>query len=233
MIRDIGVTRFLRDHLPEWLVPAADAVTLLGDLALIVGGLALFVLVEARRSRRGSSERLVPDRTAFLVGVVLGGLALTLILKSILGAPRPPADVQALDRSGYGFPSGHTMAATLLWGALAIWGPWGTQRRRLFGAALIVGLVAVSRLVLGVHYLPDVVASIAIAVGFLWLAGIVFDGDPRRALGSAAVLGLLALVVTGGNVDGAVAFGGCFGAAAGWWLSRTGSSRPALPLAGG
>lgn len=224
MIRDLGVTRLVRDRLPEWLVPVADAVTLLGDLLLIVGGLAVFAVADARRSGRRPDER-VPDRTAFIVGVVLGGLAFALILKTILGAPRPPADLQAIDRTGYGFPSGHTMAATLLWGALAIWGRWGTLRRRLLGAALLVGLVAVSRLVLGVHYLPDVVASIALAVGFLWLAGIAFDGDPRRALGSAAVLGLAALLVTGADGDGLLAFVGCLGAAAGWWLSGAESAR--------
>lgn len=227
MYRDLGVTRLVRTQLPDWVVPVADGVTLLGDLLLIVGGLVAYVLLDATRSRGGPGDELVSDPTAFVVGVALGGLALTLVLKAVLGAPRPPAELRALDRSGYGFPSGHTMAATLLWGALAIWGPWGTQRRRLLGAALIVGLVAVSRLVLGVHYLPDVVASIAIGVGFLWFAGVAFDDDPRRALGSAAVLGVVALLVTGPTVDGLLAFGGCLGAATGWWISRSGSVRAA------
>ncbi|ELZ08522.1 PA-phosphatase-like phosphoesterase [Halovivax asiaticus JCM 14624] len=224
-LRDVGVTRLLRESAPEWLVPLADAVTLLGDLAVIVGGLAVAVLVDIRRGRRDSRERLVSDRTAFLVGVVLGGLAFTLILKTVVAADRPPTELQAIGRHGHGFPSGHTMAAALLWGALAIWGRTGSRRMRLLVASTIVGLVAVSRLVLGVHYLADVVASVAIAVGFLVVAGVTLAGEPRRALGTAAVLGVAALIVTGGNVDGVVAFGGCLGAAAGWWLSRIGTDR--------
>lgn len=226
MIRDLGVTRFVRDHLPEWVVPVADAVTLLGDLLLIVGGLALMILLDVRRSRRRSGRPLVTDRTAFIVGVVLGGLALTLILKTVVGAARPPAELQAFGRSGYGFPSGHTMAATVLWGALAIWGLWGTRRVRLLGASAIVGLVAFSRLALGVHYLVDVFVSIALGVVFLVFAGTVFEGDPRLALATAAVLGIVALVATGANTDGLLAFAGCVGGATVWWLLE----RPTGPV---
>ena len=229
-LRDVGVTRLLRESAPEWLVPLADAVTLLGDLAIIVGGLAVAVLVDIRRGRRDSRERLVSDRTAFLVGVVLGGLAFTLIVKTVVAADRPPTELQAIGRHGHGFPSGHTMAAALLWGALAIWGRTGSRRVRLLVASTIVGLVAVSRLVLGVHYLADVVVSVALAVGFLVVAGLTLDGDPRRALGTAAIFGVIALLVTGASTDGLAAFLGCVGGATGWVAAeRVGPVSPSRP----
>ena len=218
MDRDLGVTEAIRDFLPEWTVPVFEATALLGDLAVIVGVLGVVAALEVVRSvRRGSSEPL-SERTAFVLGVVLGGLALTLVLKTAFGFARPPEELQAVAREGDGFPSGHTMAATILWGALAMWSRWGRRRWRVVGAAGIVGLVALSRLALGVHYLVDVLASIAFGVGFLALAATVLARDPRRAFAVAAALGALALAVTGASSDGLLAFAGCAGGAIGWWF---------------
>jgi undecaprenyl-diphosphatase len=70
------------------------------------------------------------------------------------------------------FPSGHTFAAIVLWGALAVvatrsaWRPWF---RRLF-VGLMVGmplLIGISRLYRGMHHLTDVLASLVL--GTVWL----------------------------------------------------------------
>lgn len=179
------------------------------------------------RSRAGSTperESLVARRTAFVVGVVIGGLALTLILKTVLGLPRPPADLQAIGREGYGFPSGHTMAATILWGALAWWFDRPGPRTSATLAAVLVGAVAFSRLALGVHYLVDVVAAVAAGIGYLWIVRLTLDGEPSRAMALAAALGTIALAVSGATTDGQLAFVGSLGAATGWWLT----TRPSI-----
>jgi undecaprenyl-diphosphatase len=72
-----------------------------------------------------------------------------------------------------GFPSGHTMMATIIYGFIAVFvilriASW---RRRFFIATVTVVLVlaiALSRMYLGAHYLSDVLA--AMAVGTAWLA---------------------------------------------------------------
>ncbi|THE63740.1 phosphatase PAP2 family protein [Salinadaptatus halalkaliphilus] len=224
MNRDVGVTELIRPSLPEWSVPLFELVAILGDGFLVVGVLVLIVGHDAYRSLEDGTEQLLTDRTAFVVAVVFGGLALTLVLKTAFGASRPPASLQAVSRTGDGFPSGHTMAATVLWTTLALWGTHSTRQRRLATASIAVALVAVSRLALGVHFLVDVVASVLFGVAFLLLAALLTRRDPGRAFLGAAVLGTTALLVTGGTTDGWLAFLGCGGSALGWWAI----SRPAV-----
>ena len=72
----------------------------------------------------------------------------------------------------YSFPSGHAMAATVLYGLLAVYAVRHLRQRRsrLLAASVagvLIVLVSFSRLYLGVHYLSDVVGGIA--VGVVWL----------------------------------------------------------------
>ncbi|SDK66238.1 phosphatase PAP2 family protein [Natronorubrum texcoconense] len=225
--RSVGVTEYIRDVLPEWSVQLFELAALLGDELVVVGVLLVFVTADVYRSVRRGSDRLVSDRVAFVSAVVLGGLALTLVVKTTLGFPRPPESLQAVPREGDGFPSGHTMAATVLWGALALWGARFTGRQRFGLAAVLVGLVGFSRLALGVHYLVDVLASVGLGIGYLVLAAAVTGREPRLAFAGAAVLGGVAVLSTGGDADGWLAFVGCVGGAVGWWLTTLPSVRAA------
>lgn len=92
---------------------------------------------------------------------VPGGMIVNVILKNMFHRPRSGPEPWSQNFPGYGFPSGHTMAATLLYGALAVWAidAFDTRREQIgaaFGAGALVGLVGVSRLELGAHYLTDV-----------------------------------------------------------------------------
>lgn len=224
MRRGLGVTEQVRAVVPEWSVPLFELAAMFGDELLVIGVLLLYAGTNAYGSFRRGDETLLSDRTAFVLAVVLGGLALTLLLKTAFGFSRPPAELQAVPRESEGFPSGHTMAATVLWMALALWTTRSTVRRRLAGASVLIAVVAFSRLALGVHYLVDVLASVVFGVGYLVLAAILTDRDPAKAFSGAALLGTVALVVTGGSTDGVLAFVGCVGGAAGWWIL----SRPAV-----
>lgn len=218
MNRDVGVTELIRAALPEWTVPVFEVAASLGDAFVAAGVLLAFVGADAYRCVRRGSARPVSDRAAFVLAVVLGGLALTLVLKAAFGLSRPPASLQAVPREGEGFPSGHTMAATILWTALALWGGRSATRRRLAVAAVAVGVVGLSRLALGVHYLVDVLASVGFGLAYLFLAAALTGRDPARAFAGAALLGALAVATTAGSADGWLAFVGCVGGAAGWWV---------------
>jgi undecaprenyl-diphosphatase len=78
-----------------------------------------------------------------------------------------------LTLSTYSFPSGHTAAATVFYGLLACYllrrvQAWPARAAIVAACCLMVGLVALSRMYLGVHYLSDVLA--ATLEGAAWLA---------------------------------------------------------------
>ena len=97
---------------------------------------------------------------------------LTQWLKEWWQRPRPAAvsaNIQAVvDEPGYGIPSGHTLVTTVLWGAIA----WHIRRWWVTALVIIyVSLVALSRMVLGVHFPQDIIAGMFF--GLLVLAGYV------------------------------------------------------------
>ncbi len=108
-----------------------------------------------------------------LVLVVAGGMLFNVLLKNLFGRARPGWADPLMALTDPGFPSGHTMMATIIYGFMAIYlmlsiaSGWG----RFFIATLtilLVFMVALSRMYLGAHYLSDVLA--AMAAGIAWLA---------------------------------------------------------------
>ncbi len=109
---------------------------------------------------------------ALLVSVP-GGMLLNVILKHIFQRARPSLENPLLTLATYSFPSGHTVAATLFYGLVASYlvclaSRWKSRFLIVLGACVMVGLVGLSRMYLGVHYLSDVLAAVAEGCG--WLA---------------------------------------------------------------
>jgi membrane-associated phospholipid phosphatase len=108
-----------------------------------------------------------------VLAAVPGGMLLNLALKHVFRRARPSLEDPLLTLSTYSFPSGHTAAATVFYGLLACYllrrvQAWPTRAAIVAACCLMVGLVALSRMYLGVHYLSDVLA--AAAEGAAWLA---------------------------------------------------------------
>ena len=136
-------------------------------------------------------------------------------LKHGLRGPRPfwlDATLEVSHADGYGVPSGHTTSATVVYLYLAHW----IRQRWAWGAAvLLILLMALSRVYLGVHFLHDILAGLALGtavfVGYLlWLhyahpqyAELILGQRFWVALGVPVVLGfvyaLVMLFVGGGN----------------------------------
>ena len=222
-MRSLGVTEVVRATVPEWLEPTFRVLAVFGDLPVVVATLGVVYLLAVRAGGKTDRGLLCSDRTAAFLATALGGLALVVLLKYSFALPRPPAELQAVPRDGYGFPSGHTMAATILWVGLARW--YGRLGRNAAGvAATLVVVVASSRLVLGVHYFVDVVASIAFGVAYLLVMIRIARDDPRRAFGVAVAIGFGAVIVSGVSTDGLLALVGTVGGFVGWWTVE----RPAV-----
>jgi membrane-associated phospholipid phosphatase len=105
------------------------------------------------------------------VGVsVMTAVSLNGVLKLIFQTPRPfwiNPDIypHALETS-FGLPSGHSMNAVGLWGRLAaaVNAKW---LRMVF--IVLIGLIAASRLYLGVHYPVDVITGLLAGSLLVWL----------------------------------------------------------------
>ena len=126
-------------------------------------------------------------RLLALVLVIPGGMLQLPLLKMAFHRQRPAFEEAFLIIHGYSFPSGHTMAATLLYGLLAVFAvlafdAWRRRARAILGACIMIMLVGFSRLYLGAHYLSDVLG--AVASGLAWLVFSLTAVDTlRRARG--------------------------------------------------
>lgn len=230
MARDWGVTDRLVESRPDWSGPLWELLALPGDLVVIAIVIGLIGLWELNRGIREGTETdpLVAPQFGALVGIVFGGLALIVLLEAAIAAPRPPAEWHAIEPSPYGFPSGHVMAATILWGAIG--GVYWRNRSswiRLTAIGVVVGVVAISRLMLGVHYLPDVLAGIAIGSLFVVITVLVLSSRPWGSLGMAVGIGILAVFVAT-NTRAGLALAGAVMATAGWWVIERTSIRRAV-----
>jgi len=181
MERGFGEIEAVQHLAPEWLFPVAEAVTRLGDLSVLVGVTAVATLVIER------------DRAVALLGVVIGGGAILAGLKAMLALGRPPSELHLVETATTGFPSGHALGAAVVYGALALSLEAGRRRRRLALVAALVVAISLSRVVLGVHYLVDVVVGLGVAAGYLWVMDRLARERPGRTLAVAATLGLLAV----------------------------------------
>ena len=104
---------------------------------------------------------------------VFGGMVLNLLLKDIFERARPHFDDPIVTLTSYSFPSGHTIVATTLYGALCAFvlsriRGWFLRTVAILVAAFMIALVGFSRIYLGAHYPSDVLA--AMVEGMFWLS---------------------------------------------------------------
>jgi len=122
-----------------------------------------------------------------IVLTVPGGMLFHHLIQIIVHRHRPFRHSEFLDLGGYSFPSGHTMAATLLYGLLAVFAIllWKGRHWRMLailGALLAIALVGFSRIALGAHYLTDVLGAIVGGTSWLILCLLVVERTRRKRL---------------------------------------------------
>jgi|AntRauMinimDraft_4_1070384.scaffolds.fasta_scaffold00029_24 membrane-associated phospholipid phosphatase len=216
MTRGFGGAEFA-SRLPDVVVAVAGLVTQLGDMWFVVAGIALIYVLGTKYHSLTDSPA---QDSVYLLALAVGAYSLTAILKHSFGLPRPPGAATATPPSwipalghaayesmvtgdGFGFPSGHALKTTVVYGgaafALDVW----DRARRLAVAGVLIALVAASRVFLGVHYTVDVVAGMLVGVGFLAVTVRLTDQRPARALALSTVLGGLAFATTGTTKTGA------------------------------
>ena len=157
-------TRFLRFY------------TQLGGALVIVPLGVIVAIVETIRQR---SVGVV----AFLTLVVGGQFLVANVIKSIVDRARPAFD-QLTGFSGSSFPSGHAVAAAACLSAFAlVIGRRRSIKVRSLLAGFSVGLatgIACCRVMLGVHWLTDVLGGLALGWAWFALCSIAFGGYQLR-----------------------------------------------------
>ena len=159
-------------HATPWSTHAIQLMTDLGGTWWVIAFGVVVCVVEYVR---------VPNRWIpfFLITVVLGEVVLVNSIKDLLHRVRPTFNPIA-ETLGPSFPSGHSATAAAFYAAVAL----VLARRRsprarslLAGAAVAVAIgVAASRVLLGVHWLSDVVAGLAFGWGWFAVCAIAFGG---------------------------------------------------------
>jgi undecaprenyl-diphosphatase len=173
----------LDDEVAEWgvghatsgAVDVLEGVTRLGDTLVVAAALGLAAVYVYARDRR-------VEVFVFVAAVGIGQNLIVNLLKVIVDRDRPEV-MRLVDVHGPSFPSGHAAAAAACWAAVA----FVLARRRprlaqalLAAAAVVIAVaVAASRALLGVHWLTDIVAGVAIGWGWFALVVLAFRTRER------------------------------------------------------
>lgn len=120
-------------------------------------------------------RRLHRDKVTFLIAMI-GTCILIVVLKLYFHRSRPDVPWVLVEEDSFSFPSGHSIAAVVLYGSLLLLGLQHLRRlwQRLVISGLSIGMIVgigVSRIYLGIHYPSDVAAGYL--VGCTWLATVV------------------------------------------------------------
>jgi membrane-associated phospholipid phosphatase len=230
MSHGIGVTAALRD-LPDAVVVLFALVTQLGDVWFYLVTLAVAYCFAGTLPRVG--DRVTRERIGFVIAVALGVIALTTGLKELFAHPRPPGAETARELAwlpellvpvwesvatgdGFALPSGHATGSAAVYGAAALGLRIGRRRVRYAVAAGIVALVAFSRVVIGVHYLGDVVVGLVVGGAYLALVWrLAASKRVKRAFSLALVVALVGFA-THFDFETAAALGGALGGRLTW-----------------
>ncbi|HEV7526038.1 MAG TPA: phosphatase PAP2 family protein [Acidimicrobiia bacterium] len=155
-----GSTRFLKD------------VSFLGGTEAMILFTVIAAVVEYLRTRKWAV-------VSFLSVVIIGEVILQNVTKVIVNRDRP--NIHRLTGfSSSSFPSGHAMTAAAVFAAIALLVGRGRSPRTkavLAGAAAGIAVaVATTRVFLGVHWLTDVIAGLAMGWAWFAICSIAFGG---------------------------------------------------------
>ena len=188
---DLGVDKFFAAHRSRVWNDVTYVGTNIAQTETVIG--ITIVAVALLRWRLGRWYE-----AGVLVTTIVGELVIFLCVTLVVHRPRPPVHRLDVAPETSSFPSGHTAAATALYGCLIVLLIWLSRPRARPAVRAAVAVLAclpvvvgLSRLYRGMHYPSDVICGAL--TGGLWLLVVTTTlmrrqpaGRPRRLLGAAA-----------------------------------------------
>ena len=148
-----AINEALQDNFPDWLITIFKGITFLGDSIVYIVILAIGFWIYKKRDA--------------IIGmyVLLTSAFLNFFLKVVIQKPRPTKSIRMPeDIEGFSTPSGHAQASTTVYG----WIMFYFKKVWLYIVIpILVLLICLSRVVLGVHYIGDVILGFLIGAAVL------------------------------------------------------------------
>jgi undecaprenyl-diphosphatase len=173
---DAGAAAFGAAHATDRSTDVLQGLTQLGSTVVIVVVALAMGLLEWWRRRRWAV-------LAFMLTVIWGQSLIANGVKLLVHRDRPPVP-HLIDATGWSFPSGHSAAAAATYAAVALLlgrgRPWPVRAWLGTGAAAIVVAVGSSRVLLGVHWVTDVIAGVSLGLAWFAVCSVAFGGRLLR-----------------------------------------------------
>ena len=162
---DQPIQTAVRGDLPETLTLLFRAITHLIDIPFIISWVLIVAFIFYRKQWKMESYLMLGNLT--LAGILI------VTFKNIYQRPRPEI-LHLVEEKGFSFPSGHSLAVTIMVGTLIVILSQrikNTVWRKIVQILLSLYIVSVlvSRIYLGVHYPSDVIASLCVGLGVLFM----------------------------------------------------------------
>ena len=162
---DQPIQTAIRGDLPASLTFLFRTITHLIDIPVIITWVLIVAFIFYRKQWKLESYLMLGNLT--LAGILI------VTFKNIYQRPRPEI-VHLVEERGFSFPSGHSLAVTIMVGTLIVilsqriknktW-----RKVMQIGLGIYLVSVLVSRIYLGVHYPSDVIASLCVGLGVLFM----------------------------------------------------------------
>ena len=162
---DQPIQTAIRGDLPETLTLLFRAITHLIDIPVIISWVLIVAFIFYRKQWKMESYLMLGNLT--LAGILI------VTFKNIYQRPRPEI-LHLVEEKGFSFPSGHSLAVTIMVGTLIVILSQrikNTVWRKIVQIllSLYIFSVLVSRIYLGVHYPSDVITSLCVGLGVLFM----------------------------------------------------------------
>jgi undecaprenyl-diphosphatase len=177
MVRiDSGIAEWGDRNATGFATDVLTTISHIGEPKVVIALAALVAIAETIRTRSHWA-------ILFIALVVAGNGVITTTVKELADRARPTLNPIA-ETLGPSFPSGHSSWSAAFFAATALLATRGRNRRAraLFvgACAAVAASIAATRVLLGVHWLSDVIAGLALGSAWFCVCAIAFGGRLLR-----------------------------------------------------